>query len=70
MDDRQALMAAIIANPDEDTPRLALADWLDEHGDKHDRARAEFIRLQCELALLPEDAPQTKEHKLAKVLHK
>jgi uncharacterized protein (TIGR02996 family) len=70
MDDRQALMAAIIANPDEDTPRLALADWLDEHGDKHDKARAEFIRLQCELALLPEDAPQTKEHKRAKELHK
>jgi uncharacterized protein (TIGR02996 family) len=46
MDDRRALMAAIIANPDEDTPRLALADWLQEHGDKHDQARAEFIRLQ------------------------
>lgn len=46
MDDRSALMAAIIANPDEDTPRLAFADWLDEHGDKHDRARAEHIRCQ------------------------
>jgi len=32
MDDRRALMAAIAANADEDTPRLALADWLDEHG--------------------------------------
>ena len=32
MDDRSALMAAIIANPDEDTPRLALADWLDAWG--------------------------------------
>src|SRR5688572_9572629 len=47
-------MAAIIADPDEDTPRLALADWLEEHGDKHDRARAEFIRLQVEAARLPE----------------
>lgn len=46
MDDRRALMAAILANPEEDTPRLALADWLQEHGDKHDQARAEFIRLQ------------------------
>jgi uncharacterized protein (TIGR02996 family) len=46
MDDRRALMAAIIANPEEDTPRLALADWLQEHGDKHDQARAEFILLQ------------------------
>jgi uncharacterized protein (TIGR02996 family) len=45
-------MAAIIANPDEDTPRLALADWLQEHGDKHDQARAEFIRLQIRAAAL------------------
>jgi uncharacterized protein (TIGR02996 family) len=47
-------MAAIIANPDEDTPRLAFADWLQEHGDKHDQARAEFIRLQIEVARFPE----------------
>jgi len=53
MDDRHALMAAIIANPDEDTPRLVLADWLDENGDEHDHGRAEFIRLQCELARFP-----------------
>jgi uncharacterized protein (TIGR02996 family) len=46
MDDRRALLAAILANPEEDTPRLALADWLQEHGDRHDQARAEFIRLQ------------------------
>jgi uncharacterized protein (TIGR02996 family) len=30
--------------PDEDHPRLILADWLEDHGDS---ARAEFIRLQC-----------------------
>ena len=60
MDDRRALMAGIIANPDEDTPRLALADWLDEHGDEHDRARAEFIRLQIEVANLPENNPRRK----------
>lgn len=48
MDDRRALLAAIVANPAEDTPRLALADWLQEHGDKHDQARAEFIRLQIQ----------------------
>ncbi len=50
MDDRAALMAAIMANPDEDTPRLALADWLQEYGTKHDQARAEFIRLQIRMA--------------------
>ncbi len=45
--DRDALLAAIRTNPDEDTPRLVFADWLDENGDPD---RAEFIRGQCELA--------------------
>jgi uncharacterized protein (TIGR02996 family) len=44
MSDRAAFIAAIIAAPDDDLPRLVFADWLDEHGDS---ARAEFIRLQC-----------------------
>jgi uncharacterized protein (TIGR02996 family) len=42
-------------NPDDDTPRLIFADWLDENGDA---ARAEFIRLQCRLAQLAEDDPE------------
>lgn len=50
MIDNPALFAAIIANPCEDTPRLAYADWLDENGDS-DRAR--FIRLQYEIEKLP-----------------
>lgn len=41
------LMAAIVANPDEDTPRLEYADRLQELGDDD---RAEFIRVQVELA--------------------
>ena len=32
MTDDEALLAAIIADPDEDTPRLAYADWLQENG--------------------------------------
>jgi uncharacterized protein (TIGR02996 family) len=47
MSDRDALLAAILAHPDEDTPRLAFADWLDENGE--DPPRAEFIRLQIGL---------------------
>ncbi|VTU01329.1 Repeat-companion domain protein OS=Isosphaera pallida (strain ATCC 43644 / DSM 9630 / IS1B) GN=Isop_0391 PE=4 SV=1 [Gemmataceae bacterium] len=43
MSDGDALLAAIIANPDDDTPRLVYADWLDENGQPE---RAEFIRLQ------------------------
>lgn len=46
MTERDALLWAIIDHPDEDTPRLALADWLDEHGDRADRGRATFIRAQ------------------------
>ena len=47
MTDGEALLAAILANPAEDTPRLVYADWLEEHGREE---RAEFIRVQCELA--------------------
>lgn len=45
MSDEAALLAAILAHPDEDTPRLMFADWLQEHGQPD---RAEFIRLQCD----------------------
>jgi uncharacterized protein (TIGR02996 family) len=48
MTDEAALLAAIAAHPAEDTPRLAYADWLDEHGDAAARVRAELIRVQCE----------------------
>src|SRR5262245_12848054 len=44
MSDEAALLAAIQTHPDEDTPRLMYADWLDEHGQPE---RAEFIRIQC-----------------------
>ena len=47
MTDRQALLAAVCANPDDDTPRLVFADWLEENGEPE---RAEFIRLQVEQA--------------------
>jgi uncharacterized protein (TIGR02996 family) len=45
--DRAALLRAVAAAPDDDTPRLVYADWLEEHGDP---ARGEFIRLQCRYA--------------------
>jgi uncharacterized protein (TIGR02996 family) len=48
MTDGDALLAAVIANPDEDTPRLIYADWLQENGQPD---RAEFIRLQIEREL-------------------
>ena len=58
MSDADALLSAIIAHPDEDTPRLAYADWLDEHGQPE---RAEFIRFQIERAALD---PQSERHRV------
>jgi uncharacterized protein (TIGR02996 family) len=49
MTDADALLAAIIENPDEDTPRLAYADEIQET----DAERAEFIRVQVEIARRP-----------------
>ncbi|MBA4187580.1 MAG: hypothetical protein C0467_06130 [Planctomycetaceae bacterium] len=92
---KEALFAAILASPLENTPRLMLADWFDEHdvqqpspGACEQRLvvalrevitepdndeprlryatvceqygwmeRAEFIRLQCEIATLPDYPP-------------
>jgi len=41
MDTESALLAAVLANPDDDLPRLVYADWLEENGQAE---RAEFIR--------------------------
>ncbi|MCC6420255.1 MAG: TIGR02996 domain-containing protein [Gemmataceae bacterium] len=41
-----ALLQAAREQPEDDGPRLVLADWLEEAGDAH---RAEFLRLQCAL---------------------
>ncbi len=49
LSDLEALYAAILAQPEEDTPRLIYADALDERGQPGDAARAEFIRVQVEL---------------------
>jgi uncharacterized protein (TIGR02996 family) len=44
------LLRAVIDNPGEDLPRLVYADWLQENGQAE---RAEFVRVQVELAALP-----------------
>jgi len=43
----EAFLRAIFDNPEEDTTRLVYADFLQENGEED---RAEFIRVQCELA--------------------
>ena len=42
------LLEAAKADYWDDGPRLALADWLEEHGGEADRARAEVVRLQLD----------------------
>lgn len=44
-DTHNALLNAILANPEADLPRLVMADFLEESGRAE---RAEFIRIQCE----------------------
>ena len=53
MDDRRCADGRDHREPGRGHPAPALADWLDEHGDKHDQARAEFIRLQIEETTAP-----------------
>ena len=55
MIENQALLSAILADPDDDRPRLVYADWLEQHG-QLDRAR--LIRVQIELARLPDVTAQ------------
>jgi uncharacterized protein (TIGR02996 family) len=58
MEHEEAFLRDISEHPDDDTPRLIYADWLEEHGDAD---RAAFIRTQCELARLPEDDPHADD---------
>jgi uncharacterized protein (TIGR02996 family) len=58
VDTRRAFLEAILADPEEDGPRLVYADWLDEQGEA---GRAEFIRVQCARSLLPAEDPRRDE---------
>lgn len=53
MTTHDALLAAVLAAPGDDLPRLVFADHLDELDTDDSRARAEFIRVQVELAKYP-----------------
>jgi uncharacterized protein (TIGR02996 family) len=53
-----AFVESIVEAPDDDAPRLIYADWLEEHGDPD---RAALIRVQIELAGLPEGDSRREE---------
>jgi uncharacterized protein (TIGR02996 family) len=70
MSDRDALLAAILANPDDDLPRLVYADWLDENAAalppperKSAADRAAFIRAQVEAARAEPFSPTARAAK-------
>jgi uncharacterized protein (TIGR02996 family) len=56
--DEAALRAAVLAHPDDDTPRLVYADWCDDAGDAD---RATFIRAQVEAARAEPWSPAARE---------
>jgi len=67
MTDREALLAAIRAVPDDDLPRLVYADWLEENAgslpaEERDSAndRAGFIRAQVEAARAEPYSPSAR----------
>src|SRR5262245_60573944 len=57
MDPRNALLAAIRDNVEDDLPRLAYADWLEENGAAD---LAEVIRVECRLAGMPDNHPERR----------
>jgi uncharacterized protein (TIGR02996 family) len=57
VNDGDALLAAILKHPVEETPRLLYADWLDENGQPD---RAEFIRVQVETARAIAEEPKDR----------
>lgn len=56
-----ALLKAAKAEPDDDTPRLVLADWLQEQSDPADAARGEWLRCLVEADRLTPEDPRRPE---------
>src|SRR5262245_28249564 len=64
----EAFLQRIRAFPDDDTPRLIFADWLDAQGNpagaEWGEARAKFIRVQIALARLADEEGREGESAL------
>jgi uncharacterized protein (TIGR02996 family) len=72
MTHEDAFLQAIGAAPQDDTPRLVYADWLQEHGGPAEAARGEFIRAQCLLAAgeLPPERQERLQGRLRELLER
>lgn len=55
------LLQAVLDEPDNDVPRLKYADWCDRQSDEPTKDRAEFIRLQIEIARMSNAAIERGE---------
>jgi uncharacterized protein (TIGR02996 family) len=55
-----AFLDDVKEHADDDTPRLVLADWLEEQDNPADQARAEFLRVQCARAPLDLTDPRCR----------
>src|SRR5262249_5412582 len=61
MEANLAFLQSISDKPDDDAPRLIYADWLEEHGRTDaEKAHAQFIRAQIELARSKVDTPERR----------
>jgi uncharacterized protein (TIGR02996 family) len=60
--DDEALIEAILDDPEDDARRLVYADWLEEHGSFADGIRAQLLRLQLKESQLKEDTPERHAH--------
>ena len=69
MSEEDAFLKSICDAPDDDTPRLVFADWLQERGNPFDTAWASLIRVQVGLASAPpgeeRDALKARERMIA-----
>ena len=61
MTEEDVLLREIRESPEDEALRLVYADWLEDHGEAERADRAEFIRLQIELARAPLDDPRRPE---------
>jgi uncharacterized protein (TIGR02996 family) len=56
-DSEDPFIRAILASPEDESPRLIYSDWLDEHDDP----RGEYLRIDCALAKMSQGDPRFDE---------
>jgi uncharacterized protein (TIGR02996 family) len=59
--DADAFMRKYLEQPQDATARLVFADWLDETGEAHNAAWAQFIRLKAEAGRYSHNSPERPE---------